>query len=250
MTDGAGPAGLLKLGLTPPGRIRIACTTRDGGCSAPPFDSFNLAGHVGDAPAAVRANRARLVEILRLPAEPAWLRQVHGDRVITVPRSDAEPADGSYTCQPASVCAVLTADCLSLVLASRAGDEVAVLHCGWRSLLAGIIANGVACFGAPPSGLLAWVGPGISQAAYAVDAAFRERFLRQDPSLAGAFKEDAAGWRADLRAIAHHHLDAAGVGGRLPDTALCSADPANRLYSFRRDGATGRFATLAWIDGR
>ncbi|NNM01237.1 MAG: peptidoglycan editing factor PgeF [Gammaproteobacteria bacterium] len=247
-TDGARPPGLLEPGLTLPGRVRVACTTRDGGYSQAPFDSFNLADHVGDQPDAVRANRARLVEMLQLPAEPSWLRQVHADRVVTLPRTDAGPADGSYTCQPGAVCAVLTADCLSVVLASRTGDEVAVLHCGWRSLLAGIIGNGVACFAARPAELLAWVGPGVSQAAYTVDAAFRDRFINADPGLASAFIDDDNGWRADLRAIAHHQIDAAGIGGRLPDLPLCSVDPANRLYSYRRDGATGRFATLAWID--
>ena len=171
-----------------PAQVHACVSTRHGGCSAAPRDSLNLAQHVGDDPAAVARNRRILAAALGLPAEPAWLDQVHGCAVVEA-RCDGivRTGDAAYTSAPGVVCAVMTADCLPVLLTDRAGTQVAAVHCGWRGLAAGVLAATVARFACPGTELIAWLGPAISQRAFEVGPEVRAAFLapcRDEPSRA------------------------------------------------------------------
>ena len=233
-----------------PPEVRALSTTRAGGVSAGPFSALNLAAHVGDDPAAVAANRARLRAAAGLPAEPAWLRQVHGARVVRLPAEGgaAPEADGAWTDRPGVVCAVLTADCLPVLLCDRCGTRVAALHAGWRGLAAGVLEAGVAALGADPGALLAWLGPAIGPAGFVVGPEVVEA-LGGKPG-AAPWAEPAPGgrWRVDLWAVARERLERAGVA-EVYGGGLCTWSDAGRFYSYRRDGRTGRMATLVWLGG-
>jgi YfiH family protein len=231
-------------------RVRAVCTTRHGGHSTGPFRSMNPADHVGDDPAAVRANRNTLQQVLHLPAEPCWLQQVHGTTVIeaaAVADGAVPVADAACSSQPGVVCAVLTADCLPVLLCDRGGRQVAALHAGWRGLAAGVIERTIEAMQLPGETLLAWLGPAIGPAAYQVGDEVREAFLKHDRQAQAAFLPDPeGGWKADLYRLARQRLAERGVtavhGGE-----ACSYSDAERFYSYRRDGITGRMATLIWL---
>jgi YfiH family protein len=241
------PAFLVP-GWTVPARVRAAMTTRAGGVSAVPYASFNLASHVGDDPAAVLENRRRLRDALELPAEPGWLEQVHGSGVAVLPAVAQAPADAAVTFARGEVCAVLVADCLPVFLAGRAGDRVGIAHAGWRGLAAGVVEATIAALACAPEELVAWLGPSIGQRAFEVGPEVRDAFLVQDAGTAAAFHPGRRGrWLADLPGLARRRLAAAGVTA-VSGGDLCTHMDAARFYSFRRDGATGRMAALAWLD--
>jgi len=235
-----------------PAAVRAVVSTRIGGCSVAPWDALNLAAHVADDPAAVARNRASIHAALDLPAAPQWLEQVHGCVVVDAAADGrVRTADASYADRPGVVCAVLTADCLPVLLCNRAGTEVAAMHCGWRGLAAGILGVALQRFRSAPADLLAWFGPAISQAAFEVGAEVREAFLarvatRDAMALAFVPSASTGRFRADLYQLARVQLAAAGVtavyGG-----GLCTAADAQRFYSYRRDGVTGRMASLIWL---
>jgi polyphenol oxidase len=233
-----------------PANVRAAVTNRAGGVSHAPYDSFNLATHVGDDPAAVRENRARLRAALALPAEPLWLKQVHGVAVVDAAQGGTEPeADGAFAAHPGAVCAVLTADCLPVLLCNRAGTKVAALHAGWRGLAGGVIEAGVKAMGAAGSDLLAWLGPAIGPANFEVGPEVRAAFVQYDAQAAQAFRAAREGkFLADIYQLARQRLQRAGVmevyGG-----GFCTVTERARFFSYRRDGATGRMASLIWLAG-
>lgn len=233
-----------------PACVLAACTTRSGGTSAAPYTSMNPADHVGDVPAAVQANRARLQQQLGLPAAPVWLQQVHGVDAVNAARVQGVPvADAAWSDRPGVVCVVLTADCLPLLLCEREGHCVAAAHAGWRGLAAGVIEQTVHALPVAPESLLAWLGPAIGPGAYVVGEEVRAAFLAHDAQAASAFRPAAVGgWHADLYQLARQRLAAAGVqavyGG-----GLCTFTDPRRFYSYRRDGATGRMASLIWLAG-
>lgn len=231
-----------------PDTIRAASTTRQQGGSEAPFDSFNLGAHVGDDPAAVRRNRALLRERLGLPSDPLWLRQVHGCRVVETDhyRPD-EPADAAVVRQPGSVAAVLTADCLPVLLCARNGGAAAAAHAGWRGLAAGVLEATVAALGIVPGDILAWIGPGIGADKFEVGEEVREAFVHSDREAAALFRPSPAGrWLADLSGLARRRLQSVGVeavfGG-----SWCTYSDTARFYSYRRQPRTGRMATLVWL---
>ncbi len=231
-----------------PANVRAAVTTRAGGASRAPYDTFNLATHVGDDPAAVRENRARLRAALLLPAEPVWLKQVHGVVMVDAAQNGVEPeADGAFATQPGAVCAVLTADCLPVLLCNRAGTKVAALHAGWRGLAGGVIEAGVKVLGVPGSELLAWLGPAIGPASFEVGPEVRVAFIQHDAQAAQAFRVARDGkYLADIYQLARIRLQRLGVtavyGG-----GFCTVTDSARFFSYRRDGATGRMAALIWL---
>jgi len=142
--------------------IVAGTTLRAGGASKGVYAGFNLGAHVGDDPQAVAHNRRRLRELLDLPNEPNWLQQVHGTAVVTASRTDAQPvADACIANSPATVCAVMTADCLPVLLARTDGQAVAAAHAGWRGLCAGILEAAIDAFECAPEQLIAWLGPAI-----------------------------------------------------------------------------------------
>lgn len=232
-----------------PAHVRVLSTLRGGGTSSGPYASLNLAAHVGDDPRSVAANRLLLREATHLPGEPLWLEQVHGTDVVCHDGAASAPprADAAYAVAPRQVCAVLTADCLPVVLTDRGGTRIAVAHAGWRGLLGGVLEATVAALAVPPGELLAWLGPAIGPDAFEVGIEVQEGFVRRWPEAAGCFEPNHRGRRqADLYGLARVALERAGVvavhGG-----GWCTHREANRFFSFRRDGATGRMATLAWL---
>ncbi len=232
-----------------PANIHALVTTRAGGVSTGPYASMNLGDHVGDDPAAVAENRARLSAALALPAAPCWLVQVHGTEVVKADTSAAGVrADASITTQPGIVCAVLTADCLPVFLCDRAGTRVAVAHAGWRGLAAGVIESTLENLDAPRGELMAWLGPAIGPAAFEVGTEVRDAFVNNDAGAACAFQSGTPGhWFADIYQLARRRLHASGVhavyGGD-----LCTFTDSSRFYSYRRDGVCGRMASLIWMD--
>jgi YfiH family protein len=229
-----------------PPRVRALSTTRAGGSSGGPYAGFNFGDHVGDAPAAVAANRGELARLL--PAAPVWLRQVHGTRVVDA--AQAEPgcaADAALARQAACVCVVMTADCLPVLLCDRAGSVVAAAHAGWRGLAAGVLERSVEAMAVAPADLLAWLGPAIGPAHFEVGAEVRAAFVDADPTAASAFRAGAAGkWHADLFVLARQRLQACGVAS-VHGGGECTYSDPQRFYSHRRDGLSGRMATLIWL---
>ena len=228
-------------------RVQALATTRHGGVSQGAWSSFNLGTQCGDPPDAVARNRRRLGTLL--PAAPRWLRQVHGQRVIHLDDwQDGIEADGAWTDRPGQVVAILTADCLPVLLADRDGQLVAGLHAGWRGLAGGILSEGVRALPVSPGRLFAWIGPGISADAYEVDDTVRQAFVGVESSWARFFESNARGrFQADLKGLAAAQLAAAGVG-QVIDCSRCTAGEPEWFFSYRRDqGRCGRQASLIWL---
>jgi YfiH family protein len=246
----AGAAAWLDADWPPPPGVRALTTLRHGlGVSQAPFDAFNLGARCGDQAHAVAENRRQLEAALALPSPPRWLRQVHGIDVAIEPAFDEPAADASVTRTPGTVLAILTADCLPVVFAARDGSEIAVAHAGWPGLSAGMLEATVAAMATPPARLQAWIGPAAGPARYEIGEEVRERFLAQDPRSASAFVATRPGhWRVDLPAIARMRLEVAGMApAHVHGGNLCTISDPRRFFSHRRDGRSGRIATLAWI---
>ena len=246
------PVPLLKISGEPWEGVSYGCTTRDGGVSREPWESLNLGLHVGDEPAAVCENRHRLSE--HLPNKPFWLEQVHGREVVRVnaasPRSVPQ-ADAAVTTDPGIVLAIMTADCLPVVLADLDGRALGVAHAGWRGLAAGVLEATVDALQAvrpDASGWRAWIGPCISQKNFEVGDEVRKTFVDVDEANACFFEpgKRAGKWQADLAGLARHRLVKLGVGD-VEHSGLCTYERDQLLYSYRREPICGRMATLAWL---
>jgi YfiH family protein len=231
-----------------PACVQARVTTKLGGVSAAPFGPFNPADHVGDDARAVAANRALLRA--QLPSEPVWLDQVHGSDVVDADRIASACADASVAHRPGTVCVVLTADCLPVLFCSRRGDVVAAAHAGWRGLAAGVLARTVERMTCRPEDILAWLGPAIGPESFEVGPEVRAVFAATLPRAEEAFRP-GHGDRllADIYRLARLELARAGVttvfGG-----GLCTVSQPGLFHSYRRDGSTGRMASLIWIDDR
>lgn len=229
-----------------PAHVRALVTTRSGGVSGGAFASLNLGDHVGDDPLAVARNRAILRE--HLPAEPQWLKQVHTTHVALAETVCGVPeADACVTTQANRVCAVLTADCLPVLLCDRDGTVVGAAHAGWRGLAAGVLEKTVAAMEASPANLLAWLGPAIGPEAFEVGEEVRDIFVADDPDAADAFRPVAQGkYLADIYHLARLRLARCGMtqvyGGE-----FCTYRNEKRFFSYRREGITGRMASLIWL---
>lgn len=237
-----------------PARAIAGTTTRTGGVSTGPYRSLNLATHVGDEPRNVAENRRRLVAACGLPAAPFWIEQVHGCDVAFAdehePQAPPPTADASVSLSGRHVLAVLTADCLPVVLSSSSADELGIAHCGWRSLSGGIIGATVDAMASAAGDLVAWLGPAISQPAFEVGDDVRDLFLAGVEGAAGCFAPNENGrWQADLYGLARLHLSAAGVR-QVTGGGLCTAADRGRFFSHRRDGRCGRMATFVFGAGQ
>ena len=232
-----------------PANIRAFITTRAGGISQGPYAGFNIGLRTDDDARAVAANRERLRAAL--PQEPKWLRQVHGSLVVEADtladsQVNATEADAAVARRPETVCAVLIADCVPVLLADRAGTTVAAAHAGWRGLAGGVVEKTVARMALAPENLLAYLGPGIGPRAFEVGADVRDAFLAADPGSEAAFAPHAPGkWLADLFLLARRRLKTAGVTNVYGGGDCTYSDP-KRFYSYRRDRVTGRMAALIW----
>jgi YfiH family protein len=231
-----------------PARVRAISTQRRGGVSMPPYDSLNLGDHVGDEPAAVAENRRRLVAAAGLPGQPCWLRQVHGSTVSDLDAAmPAATADAAVTRRAGRICVILAADCLPVLFASDSGAVVAAAHAGWRGLAAGVLEATVRAMDEPVARLVAWLGPAIGADDYEVGEEVRSEFLRRDPAAEPAFTANGRGrFQADLAWIARAQLAALGVT-RLYGATVSTHAAAAGYFSHRRDGTTGRQASLNWL---
>lgn len=230
-----------------PVRVQACSTTRTGGISTGLYAGLNLGAHVGDDPGRVRMNRARLRRIAKLPNEPAWLNQAHGHATVVLePGVRATTADASLTRVSGVVCAVLTADCLPVLLCAADGSAVAAIHAGWRGLAAGILESSLLALGT--SDALAWLGPCIGPECFEVGGDVRDTLLRRYPDAESAFRPIQCGrYLADLSLIARVALKRAGIR-HVHGGLWCTHSDPERFYSYRRDGVTGRMASLIWLD--
>ena len=246
-----------------PDNVRTLITTRMGGYSSPPYKSFNLAMHVGDDPLSVEQNRKRLKE--RLPSEPKWLNQIHSRRIIDAADTKLQAdADGSITIQQNIVSVVMTADCLPALICNRQGSAVAALHAGWRGLLAGILEQGaeqlVKLSACRKEDVLVWLGPAIGPDYFEVGEDVRQAFLARAQARGQShyesidrcfakYKKTPEGqnkYLADIYQLARVRLSAIGVDN-VSGGHYCTYSEADKFYSYRRDGVTGRMASMIWI---
>ncbi len=234
-----------------PDNVIGGTTLRTGGVSEGEFASLNLAAHVGDDPASVAENRRRFGTQYSLPAEPVWLRQVHGAVVALGDSAPSLPeADGIIATEANVVCAVLTADCLPILFAAADGSAIAAAHVGWRGLGAGILEETISTLAVSSEQLLAWLGPAISQPAFEVGGEVREQFVSRFDAAADCFSENSRGrWQADLYGLAVLQLRRCGVTQVFGGHHCTHAEP-ERFFSYRRDGRCGRMATFIFRRAR
>lgn len=237
-----------------PANIVAFSSCRSGGFSSPPYDEFNLGLHVGDDSEAVKGNRQQLLAACEGLEAIQWLQQTHGTTVVPAGATDTLPeADASYTAASGIACAVMTADCLPLLVCDQQGQQIAAIHAGWRGLADGVIERALECFEAAPEHLLVWLGPAISRERFEVGAEVREQFLAaasaaQKPAVAAAFTAHSLQsdhFFADLYSLAKSRLSSLGItavyGGN-----HCSYQDSSRFFSYRRDGVTGRMASVIY----
>lgn len=231
-----------------PASVKACSTTRHGGISEFPYDSLNLGTHVGDIAATVITNRQRLVEQGQLPQMPVWLEQVHGTRVLHLDGSAISDvqADAVYSRVTGQVCAVMTADCLPVLFCSLAGDEVAAAHAGWRGLCAGVLEQTMAQFNAAPSSIIAWLGPAIGPQQFEVGEEVKQAFIDIDTQAAAAFIPAGTKYLADIYLLARQRLQAVGIHA-IYGGDHCTVSEKQLFFSYRRDGITGRMASLVWL---
>lgn len=237
-------------GITPdwpaPSNVRAFSTLRRGGFSQGVFSGLNLGLHVNDDPLSVEKNRDLLVKSLNLPNPPLWLNQVHGTRVIQADAANDLNADGSYTRKPEVVCAVMTADCLPILLCDADGSRVAAVHAGWRGLASGVLESAIESFDSAE--LLAWMGPAIGPNAFEVGIDVLNAFTEKLDGAESAFKPHGEqNWLADLYRLAELTLKQSGVQ-QIFGGGLCSFSDPENFFSYRRDGQTGRMASLIWLE--
>jgi YfiH family protein len=232
-----------------PDHVHAGCSTRIGGISKPPYDELNLGMHVGDHKTDVLKNRELLIQTIALPAEPAWLQQLHGNRVISLDRETHEPmADGAYASQPGLICTVLTADCVPVLLCSDDGREIAAVHAGWRGFSKDIIGGAVQRFSTTCKHISAWIGPCIDGQHYETDENVKESCLAIPGTGENAFLPSRPGhYLTDLKALVRQRLQEMGVG-RIYGGQFCTYTHSRLFFSCRREGTTGRFASLIWMD--
>lgn len=273
----------IKHWLTPdwpaPANIHAATMLRSGGVSCGAYASLNPAMHVGDDADRVLQNRQIIKEWLDLPSDPVWLDQIHSNRAVQAylplakgGRGDLalQQADASYTAEPGVVCAVLTADCLPLLVCTADGSQVAAIHAGWRGLLAGVIGNTITAMQIPPTpplpkggaeivqpvlplckrgikgDFLVWLGPAIGPDCFEVGAEVRNAFLEKSAAFITAFKQQSnSKWLADIYQLARIDLAMLGID-KVYGGGFCTVTEHERFYSYRRDKETGRITTLIW----
>ncbi|WP_282166994.1 peptidoglycan editing factor PgeF [Shewanella japonica] len=237
-----------------PDNIGIAMTDRHGGVSQSPFDSLNLGLHVGDAPQDVLANRALIQQTLAINVPVTWLDQVHGTTIIdysTVspanisPQSIPPKADGSYVDHAKVALAVMTADCLPVLLCNKAGTEIAAVHAGWRGLCDGVIESAIKRFNAEVCDIIAYLGPAIGPNAFEVGAEVKQQFVEQDIEGKQWFKPHGVKYLADLCGLATMRLSKQGIKHIYSANVCTFTNPD--YFSYRRDQQTGRMASFIWL---
>ena len=231
-----------------PAHVKAITTTRHGGVSVAPWHSLNLAAHVADDMRNVQRNRQMLSTFLDFTHEPVWLQQVHGCDVAMIDTYADQPCDAGVTCREKVPCVVLTADCLPVLFTDCLGTVVAAAHAGWRGLAAGILENTVNGMSVPASAILAWMGPAIGPKNFMVGKDVYQLFTGFSAEADKAFTAiDGRYWLCDIYRLARQRLNAMGVT-RIYGGGRCTYQEQDSFYSFRRDGITGRMASLIWIN--
>jgi len=230
-----------------PANVRAFTTCRSGGVSQGRWDSFNLGDGCGDQPHRVRRNRALLRKML--PSEPRWLQQVHGTRVVSADTPTGFPvaADAAFSTLPGQVCAVLSADCLPLLMCNRAGTVVAAVHAGWRGLAAGVLTAAVAAMGCEAEELIVWLGPAIGSQAFAVGADAVAAFTDVAAGNMAAFTPQGDHWLGDLYQLARLALARLGVN-HVFGGSYCTYTQEDKFFSYRRNPVTGRMVSVIWLN--
>lgn len=232
-----------------PAHVKVLQTTRAGGESVAPYVSLNLGDRVGDNPLTVTANRQALNRFV--PTEPLWLKQVHGVKVVDAATASCFPeADAAYARALHAVCTVMTADCLPVLLCDEAGSVVGAAHSGWRGLLGGVIEATITAMQTPPDSLMAWLGPAIGPQAFEVGTEVRDAFVTHNAQAAQAFiPKPNDKWLADIYLLAKQRLKKMGVN-RIYGGDFCTYTDQSRFFSYRRDGVTGRMASMIWLENQ
>lgn len=234
-----------------PSRVKALSTTRLGGQSQKPFDSFNLAQHVEDSRRDVLANREHLKQLAGYNFEPAWLEQVHGNVVVNADNYDSlVAADASFSMTNNKVCVVMTADCLPVLFCDKQGRAVAAAHAGWRGLVGGVLeatlkrlCDELVC---SSDQILAWLGPAIGPSAFEVGDEVREAFIAQHDVELAFIAADKGHWLMDIYAVARARLNAAGVTD-ISGGEYCTFSDSEHFFSYRRNKTCGRMASLIWL---
>lgn len=230
-----------------PDHVHAFTTTRQGGCSEGAYESFNLASHVNDQASAVTRNRQLLRQVFELPAEPVWLEQIHSNRVINAGDYDHIEADASWASSRGVVCAVLTADCLPVLFTNKTGSRVAIAHAGWRGLLNGVISKTFSAMKIEADDALVWLGPAIGADAFEVGKEVMQSFSDKHRMTLQAFRQkDEKHWCCDMYRLARIELEQLGIS-QIYGGGLCTFTDRENFYSYRRDGNTGRMASLIWM---
>ena len=227
--------------------IHALTTTRVKGYSLPPYNSNNLAFHVGDVSEHVQANRNALVKSLKLPSEPIWLEQTHSNLCVIVDEDTNRIADAAITRCNNTPLAIMTADCLPIVLCDRNGTEIAAIHAGWRGLVNGIVEHTLEKMHSRPDTLLAWIGPSICQTCYEIGDTVQQAYTDKYPFTQSTFCTKDSKRFANLPKMAELILNSLGVTAVF-QSAACTFELENKFYSYRREAQTGRMATLIWFN--
>ncbi len=232
-----------------PIKVKSLSTTRIGGVSTSPYSSLNLATHVGDNPIHVAHNRQKISSIAHLPEQPRWLEQTHGTRVLESHEWQLNiNADAMYSCQPQHVCTVMTADCLPVLVCNKQGTYVAAIHAGWRGLADGIIEKTIQTYQGNNDDLLIWLGPAIGAQQFEVGHDVLDYFTQQGFDTSQSFIPSTKGhYLADIYGLARQHIARSGVEN-IYGGDLCTVSEPNEFFSYRREGITGRMASMIWID--
>ncbi|WP_289244575.1 peptidoglycan editing factor PgeF [Methylophaga sp. UBA678] len=236
---------------TMPDHIQAYTTTRKGGVSPPPYDSLNLAEHVNDTHENVEKNRQLLASALTLPASPLWLQQTHSTKVINSQDwYEGIEADAIYCNQNDHVCAIMTADCLPLLISNEAGTEIAAIHAGWRGLADSIIETTISRFQDSTDKLHVWLGPAIGPEKFEVGQDVFEAFINHSDTAQVAFQQtDNSHYLADIYQLARLRLRQLGIT-QMSGGDACTVTETSRFFSYRRDGETGRIVSLIWIGNK
>lgn len=242
---------LIRANWDAPAQVHALTTTRLGGQSEAPYNGLNLGDHVDDLPDAVSANRQLLMQATGLERSPQWLQQIHGTDVVEA-KDDAQvrTADACFSARPGQGCIVMTADCLPVLFTNAQGTQVAAAHAGWRGLAAGVLENTLKTFN-PNDEILAWLGPAIGPLAFEVGGEVKQVFVEEHAEAQSAFRASPTHpqdrFLADIYHLARIRLAAAGVA-RVSGGDYCTFSDTENFFSYRRDGITGRMASLIWIE--
>ncbi len=239
----------LKANWPAPEWLKAGTSYRPGGHSQGPYESLNLAQHVQDTLDLVEQNRLLLKQNLQLPRDPLWLDQIHSNRILNADKNPQSlEADGAYTSETGMVVAVLTADCLPLLLCDLKRRKIAAIHVGWRGFSQGIVVNAIQCFSNNKEALMAWTGPCISAKHYEIEEQVRQACLARGKYLEGGFQATKKGhWLADLRQLVSLELRQQGLKN-IYTSQSCTFAEREKWFSYRRNGQTGRMASLIWMD--